>query len=238
MKLAIIGDPVAHSRSPEIHGGFLREGRIAGSYEAIRVPAGEAARAIAQLQAQGYTGCNVTSPLKEEACTVCERLLPAARYAREVNTILFGREIVGTTTDGVGAAQALRRRLGSLRGREILVLGTGPTARATIAQLADEGVRQWLWGRDVAKVAELGRSFGVLAYTSGPIADAVFSALPPAAQPPAQVLAAASSAALVMDANYGERSTLGALLGREVVDGYEMLVAQARASFEFWLAGT
>ncbi len=238
MKLALIGDPVEHSRSPEIHAGFLRDAGLDGSYEAIRVRAGETAAALARLRVQGYTGCNVTSPLKEEALTLCGRLLPAAKHAREVNTILFGRETVGTTTDGIGAAQALRDRLGSLRGREILVLGTGPTARATIATLADEGVRQWLWGRDAAKVAELGRSFGVLAFAGGPVADAVFSALPPRVRLPPEILAAASVTTLVMDANYGERSTLGEQLDREVVDGYEMLVAQARASFEFWLAGT
>ncbi len=236
MKLALIGDPVEHSRSPEIHARLMREAGVVGSYDLIRVRAGEAPRAIAQLQERGYTGCNVTSPLKEEALALCEELLPAAKHAREVNTILFARKIAGTTTDGVGAAQALRERLGSLRGREILVLGTGPTARATIAQLADEGLRQWLWGRDHEKVAELGRQFGVLAYDGASIADAVFSALPPGVELPAHIVAAAKSVPLVMDANYGERSTLGALLGREIADGYAMLLGQARASLAFWLA--
>ncbi len=239
MKLAVIGDPVAHSRSPEIHRRLLREAGIDGSYETIRVRAGETASALQRLADEGFTGCNVTSPLKEEAAAACDELSPLAQRIGAVNTIAFARGTFGTTTDGIGATAALRARMGALSGREILVLGTGPTARATIAQLCDDVVRLWLWGRDRAKVEALCAQFGCLAHVKGAhFAGAVFSALAPDARLPAEIAATLARAPLVVDANYGERATLGSQLGRDIVDGSEMLEAQARASFAVWLERT
>lgn len=234
MKLALIGDPVEHSRSPEIQARFLRDAGLQGTYEAIRVPHGDAAAAIARLRDAGYDGCNVTSPLKEEAFAACDVLTPFAQKAQAVNTIRFGSQTVGTDTDGVGAAAALRQQLGALRGCEILVLGTGPTARAVLSQLAEEGARLWLWGRDREKVLRLCATVGSLAFDDGAIEGAAFSALSPDATVPDSVAAACRAVPVVMDANYGDRSTLSRLLGRTVVDGSAMLEAQARASFEFW----
>lgn len=234
MKLALIGDPVEHSRSPQIQAQLLRDLGIEGTYEAIRVPAGEAGRALARLRDAGYAGCNVTTPLKEEAAAACERLTIAGQRARSANTIRFERDTFGTTTDGIGVVAALREYLGSLRGREILVLGTGPTARAAVMQLAEEGARLWIWGRCAEKAQRLCETAGSLCYEGGRIEDAVFAALPPHADLPAEVLTACRMTPLVMDANYGERAMLGGRVGRPVVDGSAMLVAQARASLEFW----
>lgn len=235
MKLAVIGDPVEHSRSPSIHAGFLRDAGIGGTYEAIRVRKGETAEAVARLRAAGYAGCNVTFPLKEEALDVCDRLTQYAQKADAVNTLRFGHDVVGTDTDGIGAAAALREQLGTLQGKEILVLGSGPTARAAIAELADAGARVWLWARDASKVEALGRRFGALAFArGGRVENAAFAALVPEAQIPTEIVSTLVDAPLIMDANYGERSTLRAQLGRDVVDGSRMLVLQAAASFAFW----
>jgi shikimate dehydrogenase len=234
VKLALIGDPVEHSRSPAIHERFLREAGIAGSYDAIRVRAGEGARAIARLRDEGYDGCNVTSPLKEEAFRACDHVATIARNARAANTIAFGVRTVGTTTDGTGAAQALSERMGSVRGREILVLGSGPTARAAVLALAEEGARLWIWARNEDEVRRLCETVGCVRYAGASIDDAIFSALVPEAEVPESVVVAARAVPLVMDANYGERSTLARRLGREVADGSRMLELQARASFEFW----
>ncbi|HEY9086496.1 MAG TPA: hypothetical protein VIN40_11275 [Candidatus Tyrphobacter sp.] len=237
MKLAVIGDPVSHSGSPAIHARLLREAGIEGTYEAIRVPAGEAAAAIAGLATAGYTGCNVTSPLKEEAAAACDELTPQARRANAVNTIVFRGEIVGTTTDGIGAARSLEARLGALRGRRIAVLGTGPTARAVVVQLREEKAKPLLWGRDTAKVLALCKALGATGFLPGERdLEAAFCALLPNASLPPALIEALRAAPLVIDANYGERATLGDQLGRQVVDGSAMLEAQARASFDFWRA--
>lgn len=235
MKLAVIGDPVEHSRSPEIHAIFLRDAGIVGTYEAITVRKGELADAVVRLRADGFTGCNVTFPLKEEALVVCDRLTPRAEKAVAVNTLRFGDDVTGSNTDGTGAAAALREQVGALEGKRVLVLGTGPTARAAIAELTDAGTRVSLWARDASKVDALCRRFGATAFAHARRAECVaFSALVPEAEIPPEVVAALADAALVMDANYGERSTLGAKLGREIVDGSRMLTLQAAASFQFW----
>lgn len=234
MKLALIGDPVEHSRSPDIHAAFLREAGLRGTYESIRVHAGEAAAAIARLRDAGYDGCNVTSPLKEEALAACDALTQFAQRAGAVNAIAFRDETIGTNTDGVGAAAALREALGTLRGREVLVLGTGPTARAALAQFAEEGARLWLWGRDAGKVERLCASVGSLAFRDDAVEDAVFSALPPGIVLPSAIVRACRDVPVVIDANYGDRSALREQLGRDVIDGTGMLEAQARASFAFW----
>lgn len=237
MKLAVIGDPVAHSRSPAIHERFLREAAIDGTYAAIRVRRGEAAVAIRRMRSEGFTGCNVTSPLKEEVLACCDELLPEARRADAVNTMLFGERIIGSNTDGIGAVTALRALVTTpLEECRVAVLGTGSTARAALAQLVVEGIRPRIWGRDPQKVADLHARYDAALWQGGDEADIVLSTLPPEAVLPPVVVERLQGVPVVMDANYAERSTLGALLGRDVADGSAMLEAQARASFDLWLA--
>jgi len=100
MKLALIGDPVEHSLSPRLHERFMREAGIDGSYVTIRVSIESCARTIARLREDGFTGCNVTYPLKEEAARSCVRLTQEAELAGCVNTMLFGpRSSERTPTD-------------------------------------------------------------------------------------------------------------------------------------------
>lgn len=236
MKLAVIGDPVAHSRSPELHAAFLRDAGIDGSYVAIRISPGNVAESLAKMRADGFTGVNVTTPLKEEAVAVCDRLDEDATLVRAVNTIYFGREVLGANTDGVGARSALESILGRAVALErIGILGTGASARAILAQLRETDAYTYLWGRDEAKVAAACERFEARPWPHNP-PEIVVSTLPPDADVPQDLCASMLRAEVVMDANYGRRSTLGARLGRDVVPGDAMLEAQARASFDFWLA--
>jgi shikimate dehydrogenase len=237
VKLALIGDPVEHSRSPKIHERFLRGAGIEGSYEAIRVRLGTSAREIQRLRREGYNGCNVTSPLKEEVAGACDVLTPQAERVGAVNTIAFRARIIGTNTDGIGAVEALRTILKTLHERRIAVLGTGPTARSAIAALQEEEAEPLAWGRDTAKVTSLSTRYNVVTWNTEELTpDAVFSALVPGAELPQRLLDALSRVRTIVDANYGDRSTLGTQLGFPVIDGSGMLEAQARASFEFWLS--
>jgi shikimate dehydrogenase len=236
LKLAVIGDPVAHSASPALHRGFLAEAGLAGTYEAIRVGAGEGAREIARLRAAGYTGLNVTTPLKEEAFACAAERDAAARAAHSVNTlVLAGDRIRGYNTDGLGALGALRDAgLASVAGKRLLVLGAGPTARSCIASFVECGALVFVWNRTIEKARSIAAHLGARIRTPGDAPpDAVLSALPPHALPDDAALRDALAAApLVIDANYGERATLGAALGRPVIDGAAMLRASARASFD------
>lgn len=237
MKLALIGDPVEHSRSPQLQREFLQEAEIDGSYVAIRVPKRNAVAVIRRMRMDGYVGCNVTYPLKEEAVAACDVLSDEAQRAGAVNTIFFGREIVGTTTDGVGARTAIEALTDEpIALKRIGVLGYGATARAILAELHDNDAYAFVWGRDAARVRDVCERFEAEPWPLERLPEIVVSTLPPNVRLPDELLRDLQVPDLVIDANYGGRSTLANQLDREVVGGDAMLEAQARASFDFWLA--
>ena len=239
MKLAVIGDPVEHSRSPEIHRHLLREAEIDGSYVAIRVPKPNAIPVVRRMRLDGYTGCNVTFPLKEEVLHACDTFTEEAERSQAVNTIYFGREIVGHNTDGIGARDALESIVDEpISLKRIGVLGYGATARAILAHFQENDVYLFVWGRDQAKVDAACKRFdaNVWPYDNPP--EIVISTLPPKVRFEPPMLDALMRADIVMDANYGPRSTLRQQIDREIVTGDAMLEAQARASFDYWLAHT
>jgi shikimate dehydrogenase len=236
VKLALIGDPVEHSRSPRLHNAFLREAGINGSYVAIRVPRGNGIDVVRRMRMDGYTGLNVTSPLKEEVLRACDELDEEAQLAQAVNTIFFGRTVLGANTDGIGACSAIETLLGqSVALERIGVLGTGATARAIFARLRMTDAYAYVWGRDSEKVLDICERFEANPWpANGP--EIVISTLPPHVKLPEDLAEQLLDADLVMDVNYGERSTLERQIHREIVKGDLMLEAQARASFDLWLA--
>jgi shikimate dehydrogenase len=237
VKLAIIGDPVEHSRSPQLHRGFFEESEIDGSYVAVRVSRSHIADAIRRMRADGFLGCNVTYPLKEDAVKICDALTEEAERAQAVNTIFFGRRILGTNTDGIGARMAIEAIIDEpIALKRVGVLGYGATARAILAELHDNDVYAFVWGRNLAKVDAVCARFEAETWPAGNLPEIVVSTLPPDVELPAELIAALQAPDLVLDANYGSRATLTRQLEREVVAGDAMLEAQARASFDFWLA--
>ncbi|MDQ6933302.1 MAG: hypothetical protein M3160_09035 [Candidatus Eremiobacteraeota bacterium] len=236
MKLALIGDPVSHSRSPELHNRFLREADLAGSYVAVRVPKGTAVEMVRRMRDDGYTGLNVTSPLKEEVVAACDDLDEEAAMAGAVNTIIFGSQTVGANTDGIGARSAIEATMGNAVALErVGVLGTGATARAILAQLRETDAYAFVWGRDATVLSQLCERFEAQPWPPNP-PEFVISTLPPEATLPSKLVADLQSADIIMDVNYGERATLAAAIGREVVSGDRMFEAQARASFNLWMS--
>ncbi|HXI38200.1 MAG TPA: shikimate dehydrogenase, partial [Burkholderiales bacterium] len=102
-RYAVIGNPVAHSKSPWIHAEFARACRQDLEYTLIEAPLDGFRAALDAFRAAGGSGMNVTLPFKEEAHACCQRLSERARRARVVNTLSFGaRATSGDTTDGVG----------------------------------------------------------------------------------------------------------------------------------------
>jgi shikimate dehydrogenase len=237
VKLAIIGDPVEHSRSPGLHRDFLNDAGIDGSYVAIRVPLVNAVAVVRRMRLDGYAGCNVTYPLKEEALRACDTLTEEAQQAQAVNTIFFGREIVGTNTDGIGARSAIEALIDEpIALKRVGVLGYGATARAILAELHDNDAYAFVWGRDAARVRAACERFEAEPWPSENLPEIVVSTLPPNVRLPNELLADLNVPDLVIDVNYGDRATLMRQIDREIVAGDAMLEAQARASFDFWLA--
>lgn len=236
MRFALIGDPVADSNSPRLHRSFLAEASIEGSYVPVRVPAGRAAEAIAQLREDGFSGCNVTYPLKSEAFSACDRVSAEARRAQAVNTMAFGDDVFGTNTDGIGARSALESLAGEpMALARVGVLGTGATARAILAELQESDAYAFVWGRDATAVDRLCRQFEAKPWPDDNVPEIVLSTLPPEVRLPPVLIEQLQRPDFVMDVNYGRRATLQRQLGRDVCDGEAMLASQARAAFDFWL---
>jgi shikimate dehydrogenase len=247
VKLAVIGDPVAHSASPALFEGYFAATGIAASYEAIRVAGGDGARAIADLQMKGYRGLNVTTPLKEEALAACDGIVdPEAIEIGSANVLLFQEDGVhGFNTDTTGALYVVADLIGrddlrdgdetqGLRGTRILVLGVGPTARAAIWKFKQHGANVSVWNRTSDRADAIAERYGATRLKDGSPLDVVFSTLPPNADIDETVLAFAREARHVVDANYGPRATLAVLLDRDVIDGLAMLRHSARESFRLF----
>ena len=123
---AVIGQPVAHSRSPTIHTQFAQQTRQNLSYEAIEVAPGDLALRLRALHDAGYRGLNVTLPHKIAAMALCETVSERAQHAGAVNTLLRTETgWRGDNTDGEGFIRDLQRLDFGVSGRRVLVLGQG-----------------------------------------------------------------------------------------------------------------
>lgn len=135
-KLAgIVGWPVAHSLSPQLHQHWLSENNIDGAYIPLAVAREDLAKVLSTLSRAGFTGVNVTVPHKEAAFALAHSLDEAALGAGAVNILLFrGDRLEGRNTDVPGLAASLTEALGgeALRGLTVCVLGAGGAARSAI----------------------------------------------------------------------------------------------------------
>ncbi len=137
VRLAVVGNPVAHSRSPQIHARFAAAAGHAVDYTRIESPLAQFAVTVRAFADAGARGCNVTVPFKGEAFAACVRLSDRARRAEAVNTIVFEAEgWFGDNTDGAGLVRDIELNAGvPLRGRRVLVLGAGGAAAGAIDAL-------------------------------------------------------------------------------------------------------
>ena len=137
----IAGWPVAHSRSPRLHGFWLDRHGIDGAYVPLAVPPERFETTIRALAGVGFAGLNVTVPHKVAAFALCDVVEPSATRAGAVNTLVFeaGR-ITGSNTDGFGFMENLREHSVEV-GRPALLLGAGGAARAIAASLVEAGAR-------------------------------------------------------------------------------------------------
>lgn len=139
-RYAVIGHPVAHSRSPLVHRCFAEQTQQVLTYARIDAPPEELRETVLRFFREGGSGLNVTLPHKEAAAALADELSERARIAGAVNTLWMrdGR-LVGDNTDGVGLVRDLTSNLGlDLRDSRILVLGAGGAARGILEPLLAE----------------------------------------------------------------------------------------------------
>jgi shikimate dehydrogenase len=132
IRLAVVGDPVAHSLSAEMQNAALRECGIEMQYTRLHVSGEELEEALELLRTNEFIGLNLTIPHKERAVTLADRLDDEARQVGAINTMVMrDRELIGFNTDGVGFSRAIREEFFvDLRDLRVLVLGAGGAARA------------------------------------------------------------------------------------------------------------
>lgn len=140
---AILGFPVAHSRSPAMHNRAFQTLGIDACYVPFQVAPADLADAVRGLRALGVRGANVTLPHKTAIMPLLDALDPVAEHVGAVNTVLRdGERLIGTNTDAEGLTRSLREAGVQLAGARAVVLGAGGAARASIVGLAQAGVRR------------------------------------------------------------------------------------------------
>ena len=160
LRLAVIGDPVAHSKSPQMHNPALVDTGIEAAYTRLHILPGEVEECLSLLPGAGFIGLNCTIPHKAAVLAAVGLPDETARRAGGVNTVIVQSDgtTAGTSTDGGGFSRAVRESFGvSLSGLRILVLGAGGGAgRAVAMQCAEEQcVSLTLANRTFAKLPPL-----------------------------------------------------------------------------------
>src|SRR5215472_6418921 len=142
----IMGWPIAHSRSPALHGFWLNENRIDGAYVPLAVHPDRLEQALRALPALGFRGCNITIPHKQAALKIMDRVDPFAQRIGAMNTVIVADDgtLEGSNTDVFGFRENLREQAPDWRAAAgpAVVLGAGGSARAVIAALSAAGVEQ------------------------------------------------------------------------------------------------
>ena len=251
-RYAVIGNPIAHSRGPQIHAAFARQTGQDLRYERILAPRGGFAEAVRAFREAGGRGLNVTIPFKLDACAYATRLTARARDAGAVNTLKFdGDAALGDNTDGAGLVADITQRLGvGLAGQRVLLAGAGGAARGVVGPLLDAAPAELVVVNRTAETARAlatqhrsrGRvSGGAFADVGGRAFDIVINATAASLAGDSLPLPATVYArcALAYDLVYADQPTPFMRFASEhgaakVSDGLGMLVAQAAESFLLW----
>ncbi len=252
-RYCVFGNPIAHSKSPDIHAAFAAQTGQQLSYERRLAPLDGFAAAVQDFIAEGGKGANVTVPFKLEAVKVAQALTIRARAAGAVNTLHFTDEgIIGDNTDGAGLVADIVRNAGvPITGKRVLLLGAGGAARGVVlpileyrpAQLvianrtvatAEALVEQFaaLGGEGVVSACGYAEIQGAYDIIINATSASLSAELPPV---PASVFA---PGALALDMMYGAQPTVflqfAAQHGARLRDGLGMLVEQAAEAFSLW----
>jgi shikimate dehydrogenase len=255
-RYAVIGNPVAHSKSPLIHQAFAAQMAQDITYERVLAPLEQFAKTVLALREAGYKGANVTVPFKLEAFNLANELTERAHDAGAANTLIFNEnDIVGDNTDGAGLVRDIQQNLGiGLQAKRVLLIGAGGAAEGVLHPILEQQPQLLVIANRsldkalsmVKKVEERGdfRYVSVNAHAfddlHGQSFDVVVNAtstgLTETQLPlPASIFAAG---ALAYDMMYGRETPFMAFARNQgvakVADGLGMLVEQAAESFYLW----
>lgn len=254
-RFAVIGYPVDHSMSPQIHHQFAAQFKSKIEYTRLLAQPNGLPAVLKKFAEEDGQGANITLPFKQEACALCIELSPAARTAKAVNTICFSEGWYGDNTDGAGLVNDLSRNLGiRLSGLRVLVIGAGGATRGILGPLlAQKSQEIIIANRTLNKAIDLSEDFS----DQGKISPTDLRSLTEASNHPFDLIIQASSAGhqgglpplsktlchpdtFCYDLSYGKAAegflnwSKGATAAHLVADGMGMLVEQAALSFTLW----
>jgi shikimate dehydrogenase len=255
-RYAVVGNPVAHSKSPEIHAAFARQTRQDIDYSRLLAPPGGFRSVVETFRAAGGKGVNVTLPFKLEAYDLADDVSQRAKDAEAVNFLHFkdGR-LYADNTDGIGLMRDIVHNLGfPIAGKRVLLMGAGGAAQGVLTPLLEhEPSMLAIANRTDEKALRLAETFrrkpaaarSVLSGLRfdelvGHQFDLVINGTSASLQGDLPPLPAAAFAkgALAYDMMYGTAPTpflaFAAALGAKTSDGLGMLVEQAAESFLLW----
>ncbi len=252
-RYAVMGNPISHSKSPQIHQQFAEQTKEELSYEKIKVETENFADDVANFQKNNGKGLNITVPLKEEAFKLATELTERARRAGAVNTLILNdnKNYTGDNTDGIGLVRDLtQNHQTSLTGKDILILGAGGAVRGILEPfIQQQPARIVIANRTLKRAQDLATDFSDIAEIevfefselAGQQFDIIINGtsaslsgdLPPL---PDQLLKDNST---TYDMMYGKHDTPFMSWSKEnnaskVLDGLGMLVEQAAESFYCW----
>jgi shikimate dehydrogenase len=249
-RACIMGHPVAHSRSPMLHGYWLRRLGIAGAYEHADVPPEKFEAFFRGLKANGYVGGNITIPHKEAAFRLVDRREPAADAIGAVNTVWYeDGKLIGANTDWRGVVESLDdiHPGWDAKGGRVVVLGAGGSARASVYAFLQRKFTVAIVNRTRARAEKLAAEFGASAHGWDELppllgeADVLINntSLGMAGKEPLVIdLAPLKKTAIVYDAVYVPLETellkAARRAGLRTVDGLSMLLYQAVVGFTHW----
>lgn len=249
----VMGNPIGHSKSPQIHAAFAAQTHQRMEYHAMLVDLGGFSQAVGNFQANGGKGLNVTVPFKRDAWRLADELTERARLAGAVNTLVLRADnsLLGDNTDGVGLVRDLVSNYGcALAGQRILLLGAGGAARGVLQPLLQQQPSTLVVAnRSADKATALAAEFAAIGSIEGGgfevmqgrefdvIINATSASLAGELPPLPDGLLA--NGGVCYDMMYGAEPTpfmhwASAHGAGMVLDGLGMLVEQAAESFALW----
>ncbi len=255
----VIGDPVAHTRSPAMHNAAFRALGLDWCYVPLHVTPERLPAALRGLAAMGFVGANVTIPHKERAAELVDELTPAARAVMAVNTLTVqGDRLLGDNTDVGGILMALAEAGVDVNGHDAVVLGAGGAARAAVYALAQAGADVTVANRSPERALALAtglaphvrRHLDAVALAdaaalqtrlehAAALVNATSVGMEPEAEPsPLPEGLRLRPGLAVLDLVYAPRQTRllrdAAAAGCRTVEGLRVLVHQGALSFQCW----
>ena len=247
-KFAVLGNPINHSLSPQIHLEFAKQSNVSLTYEKKIVPIDSFEFIISELKQNNFCGANVTLPFKSNAADIAQQKSNEVIETYSANTLTFlDDHIKADSTDGMGLRNDLDNKVGSIANANILLLGAGGAANAVVPALYRSNINQmFLWNRTIHKAHDMQLYWSkkysnifVMENINLSDIDIVINATSAGVDSelsPIEVDSAQKDL-ICYDMMYGKKTPFLQLADKNKLkhfDGLGMLIQQAALSFEIW----